>query len=111
MDKAQRRAAVADYKERPMAWGVYAIRCLASGRRWVGASRHLDTQRNGLWFALRQGSAMNKAVQAVWNDSGSEGLAFEELERLPADTPTFSRMNLLKERTAAWRESLNAEGL
>lgn len=57
MDKSARRAAVAAYKERKPEWGVFAVRCLATGQAWVGESRHLDTQQNGLWFALRHGSS------------------------------------------------------
>ena len=108
MDKAARRAASAAYKERPPAWGVYAIRCAASGRVWVGRSRHLDTQQNSLWFALRMGGCVSKGLQAAWNESGEDAFTFEELARLPADTSVLRRDDLLKQQVASFRESLDA---
>jgi hypothetical protein len=108
MDKAERRAASAAYKERPPAWGVYVVRCVNTGERWVGASRHIDTQQNQLWFALRIGGCLNKAIQAVWAKAGPDAFEFEVLYRLPSDTPSFRQVDLLKQQTAIWRESLGA---
>ena len=111
MDKAQRRAASAAYKERLPAWGVFVVRCTASGRQWVGSSRHLDTQQNGLWFALRMGSCLNKGLQAAWTEAGPEAFEYEVLHRLPAETPSFRRADLLKQHAAVWRETLGAAAL
>ena len=109
MDKAQRRAASAAYKERPPAWGVYVIRCTTTGRQWVGASRHLDTQQNSFWFALRTGGCLNKALQSAWAESGEAAFVFEELHRLAPDTPDFRRGDLLKQQTAVFRDRLGAD--
>jgi hypothetical protein len=108
MDKAERRAVSSAYKERPPAWGVYAVRCTVTGTQWVGMSRHLDTQQNGLWFALRMGSCLNKALQSAWAEAGEEGFVYEVLHQLPADTPSFRRTDLLKQQAQAWRETLGA---
>jgi hypothetical protein len=108
MDKSARRAAVAAYKERKPEWGVFAVRCLATGQAWVGESRHLDTQQNGLWFALRHGSSPYRALQAAWTAAGEGGFVFEALERLPGDTPAHRRVDLLKARAEAWRAALGA---
>src|SRR5262249_18716115 len=35
MDREDRRAAIAAYKERKPAWGVYAVICTATGEVWV----------------------------------------------------------------------------
>ena len=109
MDKADKRAAINAYKERPLDWGVFAIRCSASGQVWIGGSRNLTTQQNGLWFALRMGGNTHRAVQTAWTEHGEASFSFEPLERLPADTPVFARVNLLKERQAHWRGVLGAE--
>jgi hypothetical protein len=53
MDRQQRKEAIAAYKERKPAWGVYVVICTATGEGWVGRSSHVDNHRNGLWFALR----------------------------------------------------------
>jgi hypothetical protein len=109
MDKAARRAASAAYKERPPAWGVYLVRCSATGAAWVGSSRHLDTQQNSLWFALRLGGCLNKALQSAWTQSGENAFTFEVLHQLPADTSELRRKDLLKQQTAAFRERLGAD--
>jgi hypothetical protein len=111
MDKAQRRAASAAYKERPLAWGIYAVRCASSGRQWVGSSRHLDTQQNSLWFALRMGGCLNKALQSEWARVGEGAFTFEELYRLPADTSELRRSDLLKQQAASFRDSLGADAV
>lgn len=111
MDKQERRAAVAAYKERKPEWGVFTVRCTATGEAWVGSSRHLDTQRNGLWFQLRHGGYPNRALQSAWTAHGDAAFVFEPLERLDDDTPEVSRMRLLKERAQAWREALGAPAI
>ena len=111
MDKAERRAAIAAYKERPVAWGIYVVRCAVTGEQWVGSSRHLDTQQNGLWFALRMGSCRNTALQNAWTKSGPDAFEFEVVHRLPADTTVLRRDDLLKQQVAIWRETLGAVAL
>ena len=108
MDKAQRKAAIADYKKREDAIGIFAVRCAASGEAWVGPTLNLDTVKNRIWFGLRMGSATNKEMQRAWALHGSDSLAFEVLERLDPDEPVFVRDSQLKERAAYWRAALKA---
>ncbi|SMF72361.1 hypothetical protein SAMN06265365_13010 [Tistlia consotensis] len=110
-DREFRKAAIAAYKERKPAHGVYAVLCTATGEAWVGRSRHLDTQRNGLWFALRQGSSPHRALQAAWTLHGEREFRFEELERLREDFPELNRPDELKKRQALWRARLHAAAL
>ena len=72
-------------------------------------SRHLDTQQNSLWFALRMGGCLNKALQAAWVDHGENAFTFEVLHRLPSDTSELRRSDLLKQQTAACRGALGAD--
>lgn len=111
MDRQDRRAAVAAYKERKAAWGVYAVICTATGEVWVGHSRHVDTQRNGLWFTLRLGTSPHASLQAAWNAHGEREFRFEELDRLADDFPQISRLDELKKRQALWRARLQASAL
>ena len=67
MTQTDRKTLIAEYKERPTIAGVYAVICSATGQVWVGKSRHIDTEQNGLWFALRQGGSPWRALQQVWN--------------------------------------------
>jgi len=109
VDNRARKAAA--YKERKDAYGVFAVICTATGESWVGQSRHLDTQQNGLIFALRLGSSPFRSLQAAWNLHGSEAFRFEELERLRDDFPALTRASELKSRQSLWSARLQAEKL
>jgi hypothetical protein len=111
MDRQERKAAVAAYKERPPAWGVYAVICNATGETWVGGSRRLDARKNGLWFALRLGTSPHASLQAAWTRHGECEFRFEELERLRDDFPDISRAAELEKRQALWRARLDASVL
>ena len=108
MDRARRKAAIAEYKKREDAIGIFAVRCAASGEAWVGPTLNLDTVKNRIWFGLRLRSATNRDMQRAWDDHGEDNFAFEVLERLDPDEPAFVRDSLLKERAAHWRATLNA---
>lgn len=103
-----RKAAIAAYKERKTPAGIFAVRCAATGQVWAGASRHLDTHRNGLWFALRMGSNRNPTLQAAWTAHGEAAFAFEVVEQLPEETASYLLQAELKERLAACRARLGA---
>lgn len=111
MDRQDRKAAVAAYKERKPAWGVYAVICTATGDSWVGCSRHVDTEQNGLWFALRQGTSVFPSLQATWKEHGEPAFRFEELQRLRDDLPHFARADELKKYQTLWRARLSAAAL
>ncbi|RAK51265.1 GIY-YIG nuclease family protein [Phenylobacterium deserti] len=109
MDRQSRREAVRDYKERKIEPGVFAVRCAATGEAWVAASRNLAQQQNGIWFSLRLGSHMNRALQAAWNAHGAEAFRYEVLEAIEdEDLSDYSRNVLLKEREAHWLEAMGA---
>lgn len=108
MDPQARKAAVAEYKERKAAFGVFAVICTATGETWVGQSRHVDNHKNGLWFALKHGGCPHRLLQEAWNTHGHEAFRFEELERLRDDFPPVSRTAELKRRLAIWQARLRA---
>ena len=111
MQKAERRAAVAAFKERKVVSGVFVVRCPPSGEAWVGASRNLEAQENSLWFSLRHGAHINKTLQAAWDAHGPDAFAFEVLERLADDLSDLRRLDELKARAAQWRATLNCSAL
>jgi len=108
MDQSARKAAIAAYKDRKPAHGVFAVICAPTGRAWVGQSRHLDTQQNGLWFALKHGSSPYRSLQAAWDLHGQAEFKFEELERLRDDFPALTRPDELKRRQSIWTARLQA---
>ena len=111
MDRQERKAAIAACKERKAAWGVYAVICTATGEAWVGCSRHLDTQKNGLWFALKAGSSPHRSLQSAWRAHGEREFKFEALDFLADDYPQLSRMDELRKRQALWKARLRATAL
>ena len=108
-----RRAAIAAYKERKTAVGIYVIRCAASGETWVGQALDLEKVPNRIWFTLRQGGHPCHSLQAAWNAHGAAGLSFAECERLDLDQDetAYIRDTLLKERMTHWRSELKAEAI
>ena len=111
MDRQDRKAAIAAYKERKPAHGVFAVVCTATGEVWVGRSRHVDSQRNGLWFTLGMGTSPHSSLQAAWKQHGEREFRFEELERLRDDFPEMLRAGELKKRQALWSARLQASAL
>ena len=60
--------------------GIYAIRDRASGHLLLGASRNVHASLNRVRFELRMGTHADRVLQAEWNRSGADGLAFEVLD-------------------------------
>ena len=109
MEKQRRREIVQAYKERKPQVGVFQVRCGATGETWVGASRALDTQQNGIWFGLRQGGYRSKTMQAAWKAHGEAAFELSVLERFEdQEAVAYVRDNWLKDRVAHWRETLGA---
>ena len=109
MDKQSRRDLISDYKERKAVAGVYAVRCAALGEIWTAGSRNIDAQQNSLWFGLRNGGHINRAMQAAWTTHGEAAFSFEVLERIDDATLTPQGvLDRLKVRQQHWLETLGA---
>ena len=107
MDNARKKDLAREYKEAKQRAGIYAVRCVPTGERWVAQSRNLDKQQNSIWFQLCTGGFINKAAQAAWNAHGETAFAFDELEEV-TDENALIIGELLKERDAHWRKELGA---
>jgi hypothetical protein len=109
MDKLSRREALRRYKETAPEVGVFAVRCTASGEAWVGASKNLGQQQNGIWFGLRTGGHPNRALQAAWRAHGEAAFVFEPVQVLDVkDLSPLAVDLMLKDAEAGWRERLGA---
>jgi len=111
MHGADRKAAIAAYRERKVVAGIFALRCAESGQVWVGQAPDISTIWNRTGFTLRHGSHPCRALQSAWNERGGEGFTFEELERLDAEALAVSRARILHDRLAHWAEALRAAKL
>ncbi|MDO8290627.1 MAG: GIY-YIG nuclease family protein [Parvibaculum sp.] len=109
MEKDKKRQIVRDYKEKKVTPGIFAVRCIVTNERWLGPSRNLDAQQNGIWFQLGMGNHRIKDMQAAWNTHGQENMVYEVIERFEEEDMTpYLVQSKLKERLAHWRAELNA---
>jgi hypothetical protein len=104
-----RKQAAKDFKERKVARGIFAVRCNATGKVWVGSSQNLDATRNGLWFMLRMGTHHAKDLQAEWNAQGEPSFGFEVLLTLGDGTHVLAVNDRLKEEKTVWASKLQAQ--
>jgi hypothetical protein len=107
LDKSRRKELLQQYADRAPPNGVFAVRNSATGEVWVGHSRNLDKQKNGLWVRLKGNSCTSREMQASWTKHGEAAFSYEILEQL-TETDPHAIQRLLPERAAAWREQLNA---
>ena len=103
-----RKAAIAAWKERKPAAGIYAIRCVPSGERWLGQAADLATVQNRHWFALRMGSHTNRALQAAWTQHGAEAMVFEVVEALAEEDDATVQASRLRNALRRWRDETGA---
>ena len=78
--RSARRVAARQARDAFPPMGIYAIRDRSSGYRRLGASRNVHALLNRVRFELRMGTHADRVLQAEWNRSGVDGLAFEVLE-------------------------------
>lgn len=107
MKSDDRKAAIAAYKKRKSAAGIYAVRCATAGQAWVGQTLNLETIQNRIWFSLRAGSHSSRELQSAWTAHGADAFTFEPLEQLKDEELPYVRDPLLKERVVHWRSTLN----
>ncbi|MGC2083546.1 MAG: GIY-YIG nuclease family protein [Bradyrhizobium sp.] len=111
MNREERKAAIAAYKERKTAGGIYAVLCRPLNQRWIGRSADLDKIRNKLWFTLQQGTSPHPSLQAAWNTHGPETFALEMIERIEDEELRFVRDRIFAERLAHWCAVHGAEAI
>lgn len=109
MSKIDRKQAIREFKEAAVPRGVFAVTCSATGAKWVGSSKNLTAQKNGIWFQLGTGSFRISSLQKAWKESGEAAFSYEVLETLPEDTAELVLDDTLKARRAEWTKELGAE--
>lgn len=103
----RRKELLQEYAERPAQTGIFAVRNSKTGEVWVGASRNVDMQQNGLWTRLRNRMLINKDVQDSWNRHGEARFSYSILERI-TETDPYVLERTLPERANVWRQQLRA---
>ncbi|KHK92485.1 GIY-YIG nuclease family protein [Novosphingobium malaysiense] len=107
-DKQKRKAALADYRERKVEQGIFALRCRTDDGVWVGRAQDLSKVSNRLFFTLRQDAHPHPRLQAAWNTHGAGSITFEVLEVLDPEELGLGLEREMKGRHADWVERLGA---
>ncbi len=63
-----------------MTCGIYQIRNLTTGKKYVGSSKNFEKRRQDHWRALRKGKHKNPHLQNAWNMYGESDFEFVVLE-------------------------------
>ena len=109
--KAERRQIAAEFKERKVPQGIYAIRCTTTGETWVGSSTNLNAVRNSQWFQLRGGLHRNASLQAVWQHQTEQAFLLDVLEQFDDDLSPLLLSDHSKKKKNEWVETLRAHTL
>ena len=82
---ANKKALKKEYQQSHRPMGIWQIRNLVNDKVLIGASLNLLGIINRHKFQLQMGGHPNKALQADWNEFGSERFAFEILDEISAN--------------------------
>lgn len=100
-----------EYQQTHTPMGVFQIRNLTNEKIFVGSSLNLPGILNRHKFALGMGNHQNKALQADWQESGSDNFAFEILDELtPVSDPQHDYREDLAFLEEMWLEKLQPFG-
>ena|ERR1700733_10490400 len=109
---SSRKAAIQAYKERRIARGIFAVRCLATGTIWVDFAMDLGAAENRTWFVLPIGDRyLDPEVFVEFRAHGAELFRYEILEKFDDDVAPLALRDLLRERKLHWLAQLNARKL
>ncbi|MFP5235122.1 MAG: GIY-YIG nuclease family protein [Acidobacteriota bacterium] len=111
LSKESRREAARQFREKKPSVGIYAVRCISTGRVWIGASRNLEATKNGCWFSLRSGLHRDKPLQDEWNAQGESAFQYEIVAVLKDDTHPLEIADSLKTMRLDCMKQLNAQPL
>jgi len=108
LSPADRRERIRQYKDAFPPMGVFALRNLANGRVYVGASTNVEGAINRMRFELQRRGHRNAALMADWLAFGPDRFRFEVLDRVrPSTDPAFDPQAELEAMTELWREELD----
>jgi hypothetical protein len=112
MRKIDKKALIAEYKNRKTPRGTYVVRFADDGQAFVDATPDLEAAKNGLLSALRHGMHRNPELQAEWNARGGEAaFRYEVLEKLEDDLAPMAWRDLLKDKKKEWVGRLGAKAV
>jgi len=113
MDKVTKKELQAQYKEREIIGGVYAIRDTKKNKVYLGADTDLRGSKNRFEFGVKTGSCVYLKLLGDWPEENGKNFTFEVLEELKkGEEQTMQAfkddIELMKQ---IWMEKLGCEGL
>ena len=88
--------------------GVYSIRCVATGKRYIGSGIDISVRWTAHRVALRKGNHHNLYLQRAWNKYGEVQFSFETIEIVvPHDLLTRESDYIKEFRSADRRYGFN----
>jgi len=82
MEKEQKRELIANYKQQKTTGGVYEIRNLQTGKRFLKADINLEAAQNRFDFSQKVNSCVQIKMREDWERFGGEAFAFAVLEEI-----------------------------
>jgi len=82
MSGTSRKELTAQYKERKIVGGVYAVRNTVNNKVLLCSTTNLQAAINRFDFAAKTGSCVDPKLQKDWSSQSGEGFTFELLEEL-----------------------------
>ncbi len=104
MDKMDRRAAKAQWRERKEDWAIASVRIGAGV--WLKLTPDPASFENRVRFMLRQGAGLGGDMQTAWTDT--QAITVEVVERLDPNLSALARERVGAARLAHWAEILGA---
>ena len=113
MDKPTKKEMQAQYKEREIVGGVYAVKNTAKNKLLIDAATDLSGAKNRFDFSMNTGSCVHPKLQNDWKEQNGKQFVFEVLEELKkGDTQSPAAfkadMEVLKQM---WLEKSSGEEL
>ena len=112
-DNKTKKEMIAQYKEREIIGGVYAIKNTLNDKLLLGAVTDLQGTKNRFEFSQKTNSCVYMKLQKDWKEQGNGQFVFELLEELKkgknqTESEFKADIELLKE---IWSEKLSNEDL
>ena len=107
--EARKRELKEQYKTMRSEMGVFAFRCVPTGKSYLGWTHDLKGTLNSLRFQLELGSCREKALQEAWRAHGGAAFRVEVLETLPYEKENETKTDYSEELAllcGLWQEKL-----
>lgn len=106
-----RKAAIAAYRERKTACGIYALRCAPTGQCWVGRAPDVETIGNRLEFTFAHDATLRPSLKAALRAHGRSAIEMEIVERFGVNEVPYEISKFLRDRQIHWCDRLGGEAI